>query len=75
MTVTVTYNAKWQIIESSWYKWTDCKKLINCKSGKEVRKVMKGNKPGYYINRKFIPLMELRKLIELIPDDAKVCPF
>ena len=74
MEISVTYTAKWQIIEFPYYKWTDCKKLINCKSGKEVQKVMKGSKPGYYINRKFIPLIKLRKLIELIPDDGD-CPF
>lgn len=74
MKITVTYTAKWQIIEFPYYKWTDCKKLINCKSGNEVQKVIKGSKAGYYINRKFISIDKLKLLIELIPKNLD-CPF
>ena len=73
MKITVTYNAKWQIKNANWYKWTDCKKLINCRTGKEITKTMKGSQSGYYINRQFVKLSDLKNMVELIPKDD--CPF
>lgn len=73
MTIQVTYTAKWQIIGKPWYKWTTCKKLINCKTGREVSKTMKGTKAGYYIDRHFVPLTDLKTKIELIKQP--ICPF
>ena len=73
MIIQVAYIAKWQLKTDSKYKWTECKKLINCKTGKEVTKTMKGNKAGYYINRIFTPLSEIKNIIELIKFTE--CPF
>ena len=73
MKIQVTYYAKWQIKDATWYKWTTCKKLINCRNGKEIMKTMKGSQAGYYINREFVKLSNLRSIIELIP--ANDCPF
>ena len=73
MKIQVTYTAKWQLKKATWYKWTDCKKLINCRTGKEIMKTMKGSQAGYYINREFVKLSDLRGMIELIP--ANDCPF
>lgn len=56
-----------------WYKWTTCKKLINTRSGKEVKKTIKGTKAGYYIDRVFVSLAELRFNIEKIKQ--KKLPF
>ena len=38
MNVNVRYVAKWQREDFSYYAWTECNKLINVKSGKEVKK-------------------------------------
>lgn len=76
MRIQVTYTAKWQIKWNENYKFTTCKKLINCKTGKEVAKTIFGNSKdfGYYIDGKFIKYSELKKLIELIPKVID-CPF
>ena len=73
MFIQVTYTAKWQLKDYSYYKWTTCKKLINCKTGQEIKKVTKGFQVGYYINRHFISLKVLRNSIELIKEND--CPF
>jgi len=70
MTIQVTYTAKWQIIDKPWYKWTTCKKLINTRSGREVKKTMKGVKAGYYIDRVFVSLIELRVRVEKIKKET-----
>lgn len=74
MKVNVGYVAKWQHKKFSYYVWTDCKKLINTKSGKEVKKTIKGLQAGYWVNRKFVTLTNLKSQIELIPREI-YCPF
>lgn len=66
--------AKWQIKNANWYKWTICKKLVNCKTESVVEKTMKGAKAGYYINRVFVSLVDLKNRIELIPKENDL-PF
>ena len=73
MRIQVTYIAKWQIKDATWYKWTKCKKLVNCKTQKVIEKTLKGSKSGYYINREFVYLSDLKNRIELIKNDF--CPF
>jgi hypothetical protein len=73
MQIQVTLTAKWQIKDANWYKWTNCKKLVNCKIGKIIEKTLKGTKAGYYINRVFVPISELKNRIELIKETK--CPF
>ena len=73
MKITVTYEAKWQLIICNNYKWTECKKLINTKTGKEISKTLKGCQLGYYINRKFIKLSEMKNMVDRITEDN--CPF
>ena len=69
MKIQVTYTAKWQIKKATYYKWTTCKKLINCRTGKEVLKTTFGNskEAGYYIEGDFIKCSDLKNSIELIP--------
>lgn len=75
MIITVTYEAKWQLKIDNKYKWTVCKKLINTQTCKEIKKTIKNSQAGYYINRKFIKLEDLRagRLVELIKEND--CPF
>lgn len=67
MTLTVNYTAKWQLKSNPKYKWTTCKKLINCQTGNEIKKTIKGASAGYYIGKDFIKLEDLKSQIELIP--------
>lgn len=71
MLIHITLKAKWQLKEFDEYKWTECKQLVNSKTGKIIKKTTNGNssKVGYYINRKFIKIEDIisKKLIELIP--------
>lgn len=74
MLITVTYTAKWWIKDAHHYVWTTSKKLINTRTKKEINKTIKGGKAGYWIDRKFMPLDELKNKIELIPPKT-YCPF
>jgi hypothetical protein len=73
MYIQVTYKAIWQLKTAKWYKWTECKKLINTRTGKEITKTMKGSQSGYYIDRKFVKLTEMRNMVEKITYED--CPF
>jgi len=74
MNIQVTYVAKWQLKDNPHYKWTDCKKLINCKTGNEIKRTIKGLQAGYWIGKNFIKLSEMKSQIELIPKE-EYCPF
>lgn len=67
ITITVTYKAKWRIKDNPKYCWTECKKLFNVNSKREIKKTMKGLRPGYWVGKKFMSLNELKNNIELIP--------
>lgn len=66
-------NLKWQIKDLPQYKWSECKRLINTKTGIEIRKVVNGGSIGYWIGNKFITLNKLKQMVELIPKPK--CPF
>ena len=74
MDIQVTYKAKWQLKSNTKYKWTTCKKLINCQTGRQIAKTLKGTKPGYYVDRIFVPLSEMSKHVEMIPKNEYL-PF
>lgn len=65
--IMITYVAKWQLKEKPQYKWTECGKLINTNTGRTIKKTLKGLTPGYWINKKFIPLRQMRTMVEKIP--------
>jgi len=73
MNVLCSYKSKWRHKVFHDYVWTECKKLINLKTGKEIKKTIKGGKAGYYINRDFVDLDTLRQQLELI--SKEFCPF
>lgn len=70
MNIKVSYKAKWQLKEHSNYKWTECKKLINLKTNREIKRTIKNNIAGYWINKKFIPFNNLQFMVELIPKQS-----
>jgi hypothetical protein len=67
MQIKVTYTAKWRLKDKPHYQWTECKKLINCRTGKEIKKTLKGMVAGYWISKEFISLNKLSGQIELVP--------
>ena len=77
MLLQVTLKAKWELIEFPYYKWTECKQLINARTGKIIKKTTngKGIKAGYYINRTFVKIEDLisKKSIQKIK--FKQTPF
>lgn len=46
---------------------TEPKLLVNTKSGRVIKQIMKGSTIGYIINSKFYSLTKLREHLELIP--------
>ncbi len=73
MQITVVYVAKWRLKSNHDYVWTECKKLINKKTGKEIKRTLKGLTAGYWIGKSFIKLEDLRSEVELIP--TEINPF
>jgi hypothetical protein len=69
MIITVNYTAKWQLKNKPYYKWTFCKKLINCRTNREIKKTIKSGIVGYWIGKEFIKLSDLKTQIELIPKE------
>jgi hypothetical protein len=67
MTIQVNFTAKWQLKGNEHYKWTSCKRLINCKTGRIISKSIKGSQVGYWIGKEFIKLDDFKNRIELIP--------
>lgn len=69
MQITVNYIAKWRLKNNHDYVWTNCKKLINRKTGREIKRTIKGLTAGYWIGKCFINFNNLRSQIELIPKE------
>ena len=69
MLLQVNFMGKWRLKNNHNYIWTTCKKLVNLKTSKLVKKTTngKGVKVGYYIDRKFIKCEDLKNELELIP--------
>ena len=72
--VSITYELKWQYKKLTYYKWTNCGKLINTKTGRKIKKTVNGRSIGYWIKGGFVTLNNLRKELELIPK-KEYCPF
>jgi hypothetical protein len=69
MLLQVNFIGKWWLKNNHHYVWTTCKKLVNTRSGKLVKKTTNGQgiKPGYYIDRRFVKCEDLETELELIP--------
>lgn len=66
MIIEVIYRVKWRLKDKPHYMWTECKKLINGKTGREIKRTIKGAQAGYWIGKEFIKLNDLKNRIELI---------
>jgi hypothetical protein len=65
-TISINYTLKWEIDFAPHYKFTICKKLVNCKSGKIIKKVYNNGCIGYVIQGKFYSLTKLKTYIKII---------
>lgn len=74
MKIEVRYYAKWQLKTNHNYKWTTCKKLINCQTGREIKRTIKGLQAGYWIGKDFIKLKDMERLVTKIKETEKI-PF
>jgi hypothetical protein len=72
-TISITYVLKWELKTSLNYKWSECGKCFNSKTGMQIKQVVNGRSIGYCINGKFQSLSTLRKEMQLIK--KKDCPF
>ncbi len=66
-TISVTYSLKWRIKYAHNYQFTSCGKLFNIKTGRQVKRCLNGGSIGYWIDRKFVTLDNLRASIEKLP--------
>lgn len=71
--ITVTYTNKFELDFASEYKWTNCNKLFNNKTGREIKQVYNNGCLGYSIRGKFYSLTKLRK--HLVKITNPLIPF
>ena len=71
--ISVNYRLKWQVKDNPNYRWSECGKLFNIKSGRVLKKTLNGYSKGYWIGKKFITLSNLRK--QLVKIEHVYCPF
>lgn len=66
VTISITYNVKYWLNE--YVCLTTCNKVINTRTGKELKPVLRGSKKCYFINGKFTDnLKPIKREIQ--------CPF
>lgn len=73
ISITTTYRLIWQLDFDSNYKVTKCGKVFNIKRNKELKRVLNGSSVGYWINKKFYTLANLKKY--LVKIEQTKCPF
>ena len=71
--VTAVYSYNYELDFAREYKWTTCKKCINSKTGKQIKKTVIGYTSGYYIKGKFYSIDKLRK--HLVKPEKVSIPF
>lgn len=62
-----TYSLKWQLVFNTDYKISECKKIINTKTGHVIKETVVGYTCGFWIGRKFIAKKKINDFVELIP--------
>ena len=67
MILQINIKVKWQLRGKENYVWTEDKRLYNLRTGRFIKKTLKGLTPGYWIGKEFIRLGDLRGRVEIIP--------
>lgn len=71
--ITEAYTLKYELSFAPKYKWTECGKCFNVKTGRKLKQSYVSGSLGYSINGKFKSLTFLRKhLVKITESD---CPF
>lgn len=71
--ISITYAYDYYLDFAPEYKFTTCKKCVNVKTGRELKKVINSRCLGYNIRGKFYSLTNLRK--HLFKETKKKLPF
>ena len=64
---------RWNLTFAPHYKWDKINRLINTKTGREIKKCVNGYSVGYYIKGRFYTIATLRKHIAKV--EPVKCPF
>lgn len=74
MRITLTFSCKWQLDFDTDFVFLERHNfLVNRKTGKILKQVMKGGSIGYVIKGKFYSLTRLRQ--SLVKIEKQDCPF
>lgn len=60
-TISITYALKYKVKGHSNYKISACNKVFNTKTGRQLKRCYNAGSIGYWINRKFITVANLRR--------------
>lgn len=60
---SITYHFVWQIKSHPKYKVTNCGKIVNCQTMRELKKTVNGYTIGFNINGRFHSLKQLRHML------------
>lgn len=72
-TISKNYTLKFELDFAPNYKWTDCKKCFNMKTGRQIKQTYVSGSIGYCIGGKFYSLKKLR--MHLVKIKKVECPF
>jgi len=72
--ISVSYSLIWEFSLLPYYKWSKCGKLINCRTGRIIKKVLNGS-IGYWIAGDFYSLTKLKKENLVVKITKSECPF
>lgn len=72
--IQVKLQLKWQFKNDTNYKVSTCKKVVNCRTGKLIKKTLSGRSVGFNIKGNFYKLSNINDYIELI-QKVEYCPF
>ena len=71
--ISTDYHLKWQIKDLPHIQISTCKKIINTKTGRQLKETINCYTKGFWIGRKFIPTNKINNHIEKI--EKQYCPF
>lgn len=67
--ILIRYTLKWEVIFATHYKFTTCKKLVNTKTGKMLKKVSQSGSIGYVLQGNFYSLSKLKNHVQKISEN------
>lgn len=68
ITISKRYNLKYSLKDLPHYQITECKNVINMKTGRILKRSVNCSSVGYWIGKKFIPLKKLNEYCEKLID-------